>query len=118
MNAPRSICEWCQISTEFTEQYNFSHCIGAIDGKHVNIQALPRSGSTYFSYEKAFSMVLLAICYAKYEFSLVEIRKAGRQSDGGMRLYQPETISGFNENKKFPYTFVADEAFPSKPHMM
>ena len=38
--APGSICKWRRISTEFKEQRNFPHCIGAIDGKHVNIQAL------------------------------------------------------------------------------
>ena len=50
MNAPRSAREWRQISAEFTEQWNFSHCISVIEGKHVNIQAPARSGSTYFDY--------------------------------------------------------------------
>ena len=31
---------------------------------------------------------------------------------------QPKPISGFNENQKFPYTFIADEAVPSKPHVI
>ena len=30
---------------------------------------------------------------------------------------QPVPISGFNENKKFPYTFATDEGFPFKPQM-
>ena len=64
-----------------------------------------------------------------YEFSFVDIA-AGRQSDGGifnnsalgtaienklLNFSQPKSISGFNENKKIPYTFVADEAFLLKP---
>ena len=51
MNVPRSTGEWCQISVEFTEQWNFPHLVGAIDWKHVSIQAPARSGSTYFSYK-------------------------------------------------------------------
>ena len=58
MNAPRSTRELRQISAEFTEQWNFSYCIGTIDGKHIKIEAPTRSGSTYFNYKKTFSIVL------------------------------------------------------------
>ena len=107
----------------------FLHCIGAIDGNYVNIQA--RNGSTYFIYKKTFSKALLAICNTKYEFSLVDIGSAG--SDGEilhnsvlgigienklLNFPQPKPISGFNENQKFPYTFIAYEAVPSRPHVM
>ena len=34
MNAPRSECEWREISAEFKKRWNFPHCIGAIDGMH------------------------------------------------------------------------------------
>ena len=107
----------------------FLHCIGAIDGNYVNIQA--RNGSIYFIYKKTFSKALHAICNTKYEFSLVDIGSAG--SDGGifhnsvlgigienklLNFPQPKPISGFNENQKFPYTFIAYEAVPSRPHVM
>lgn len=29
---------WKEIAGEFLEKWNFPHCIGAIDGKHVMIQ--------------------------------------------------------------------------------
>jgi len=29
---------WKNIAREFEEKWNFSHCIGAMDGKHVIIQ--------------------------------------------------------------------------------
>ena len=58
MNAPRSTRELRQISAEFTEQWNFSYCIGTIDGKNIKIKAPARSGSTYFNKKKTFSIVL------------------------------------------------------------
>lgn len=37
---PSSLSEdnWLQIANEFEQKWNFNHCIGAIDGKHVVIQ--------------------------------------------------------------------------------
>ena len=52
INAPRSIREWLQDSVELTGQWDFSHCIGEIDRKHVNKQEPVISGSTYFDYKK------------------------------------------------------------------
>ena len=40
------------IGNKFKEKWNFPHCLGAIDGKHIVIQAPPRSGSDYFNHKK------------------------------------------------------------------
>ena len=56
IKAPSSKEEWRKIAEEFETSWNFPNCIGAIDGKHIVIQAPPRSGSTYFNYKKPIAL--------------------------------------------------------------
>ena len=68
----------------FEKKWNVPNCVGAIDRKHVQIEAPPGSGSLFFNYKKMFSIVLLAVCNADYQFTLIGIGEAGHQSDGGI----------------------------------
>ena len=104
---------------------------GCIDGKHVVMQAPACSGSFFFNYTKTHSIVLMAVVNANYQFTLIDIGDAGRQSDGGVftasklgfamendLLNLPKARALPGTDKICPYVFVGDEAFPLKPYLM
>lgn len=124
--------EWTKISSDFLELWNLPNCVGAIDGKHIIIQAPPNSGSMYFNYKKTFSIVLMAACDAQYKFTLFDVGAYGSESEGGIfsrsdfgqSLYAGTlniptgTARLPGSDKKVSYYFVGDEAFQMSTHIM
>ncbi|XP_046863249.1 protein ALP1-like [Xenia sp. Carnegie-2017] len=133
IKAPESSFEWEKVAEEFEKRWNFPHCCGAMDGKHIRMQAPPSAGSRYFNYKLWHSIVLLAVVSADYTFLLVDVGDCGRHSDGGvlqnsqfgealvtnqLGLPCPKPLAGAHPNGKIPYMFVADEAFPLRCNIM
>lgn len=125
--------DWSAIAEGFLQRWNFPNCLGSIDGKHVVIQAPPRSGSKYRNYKNAFSIVLLAVVDAEYLFRMVDVGAYGRNSDGGTlnncpfgedlkdgKLDLPGdcVITGAEHLGKLPHVFVGDEAFPLRRNLL
>lgn len=125
--------DWRAIAKEFEDRWNFPNCIGSIDGKHVVVQAPPSSGSQFFNYKGTYSLVLLAVVDANYNFRVVDVGAYGRASDGGTlresafgKSLQDGTSSippaaalpGADHLGQVPHVFVGDEAFPLKPNLM
>ncbi|KAK7904682.1 hypothetical protein WMY93_017289 [Mugilogobius chulae] len=124
---------WREIANGFWEKWNFPNCLGALDGKHVQIEKPANSGSQYFNYLKFFSIVLLALVDADYRFRVIHVGDYGRSSDGGVyagsalgigmeggTLHVPPNapLPGAVEEDALPYVMVADAAFPLKTYMM
>ena len=106
--------------------------LGAIDGKHIVMQAPINAGSCFFNYKGTHSIVLLAMCDAHYRFILLDVGDCGRHSDGGVlsnstfgqaldsgKLSIPtgRPLPGTTQ-PTLPYVIVGDEAFPLKTNMM
>ncbi|XP_024889713.1 protein ALP1-like, partial [Temnothorax curvispinosus] len=121
---------WLQRAKEFEELLDFPNCIGAIDGKHVVLQAPPH-GSTYYNYKNSHSIVLLAVADANCCFTIVDIGAEGRRSDGGIfrdsklghqlennDLKLPKARSISENGPTLPYVLVGDAAFGLTSYML
>ena len=131
LECPESDSDWRKIADEFNLIWNFPQCIGALDGKHVVMQAPERSGSSFFYYKKTHSIVLMAVCDAHYKFTMVDIGDSGSNSDGGVfsssrmgdaffkkQLNVPKADILPGTKVKYPYVLVADEAFQLHQNLM
>ena len=98
LRVPCSSQAWLQISKDFENTWNFPHCIGVLDGKHIRIQCQRLSGSRYNNCKGYFSIVLLAVCDAKYCFTLFDLRKYGSNNDSGVLM--KSRMSELFENEK------------------
>lgn len=128
---PKTEDEWLLIAETFDKKWNFPHCLGALDGKHIQIDAPANSGTEFFNYKGYFSIVLLAAADANYKFIYANAGVQGRISDGGVLRYtslydrlkrntlfipKPDVLPG--RTKLVPYAFIVDDAFPLETHFL
>lgn len=124
--------EWKNIAKRFEELWNFPNCCGAIDGKHIRIEAPWSSGSLFYNYKSHNSKILQAVVDAEAKFVVVDVGEAGKNGDGGvfissafgrmfndqiLNLQTPRQHDDTNPTK-FPYVFVGDEAYALHKHTM
>jgi hypothetical protein len=120
---------WIKNEEMFRTKWNFPNALGAVDGKHVRINAPPQAGSQFYNYKGYHSIVLMAVAGPNYEFSAVDIGASGSQSDGGVfaksgigKALDNKTL-GFPKPKivgkeMLPHVLLADDAFPLKDNIM
>ncbi|XP_052809375.1 uncharacterized protein LOC128237834 [Mya arenaria] len=68
MTPPSTPEAWREIANQFMTRWNFPHCCGAVDGKHVACRCHNSSGSTYYNYKGFYSVVIMALVDADYKF--------------------------------------------------
>lgn len=94
------------------------------------MQAPARSGTLSFNDKKTHSIVLMAICNARFLFIIVNIGDSGTNSDGS--VYGNISLGYVIVNKQLKllgknikssqrilaHVFVGDDAFGLKPHVI
>lgn len=116
---------------DFYEIWDFPHCLGALDGKHIRVKCPANSGSMFFNYKHFFSIVLQGVADAHYKFIYIDVGGYGKQSDGGTfkasdlyralterQLQLPPPAALPQSNIVAPYVFIADEAYPLLPFLL
>lgn len=131
LKTPKLEEEWRTIAKDFLEKWQFPHCLGALDGKHIYIQPPAHSGSTWHNYKSRFSVLMMAVVDANYKFIYISVGTQGRVSDAGLFAHSdlkkaldqgllnvppPEKLP--NSDVVLPYMLVGDEAYPLRTDLM
>lgn len=118
--------DWLNIAEEFHKRRNFPNCVGATDGKHVDMFCPPNSGSENFNYKKRFSVNLMAVVDPWYKFVMTDIGAAGCNHDATVFWNSHFGKMWYNQNEELklpepsrlpgtelfvPYQLVADDAY-------
>ena len=120
------------MSQDFEELWNLSHVIGAIGGKHVRIECPKILGTLYHNYKGFFGLILLAICDARYCFTLIVVGQYGSNNGSGvlrnsltgecfsfnlLQVPGPSTVPSY-KYEPLPYFLVGGEIFPLQTWLM
>ena len=132
LQLPSTRAEWRGVAHDYNTRWNMPHCLGALDGKHITIIKPDNSGATFFNYKHNFSIVLMALVNAHYEFTYVDVGVNGRVSDGGVfnrshllnhldndqNIPPPEPLPAYMDTNPIPYFIAADDTFPLKSYII
>jgi len=128
---PTSPDEWKRVADKFAQRWNFPHCCGAIDGKHIAIKKPANSASRFYNYKGFCSIILLAVVDSEYKFMWVSVGAEGSCSDAG--LFNRSSLEpalrngtlGFPDPEPLPrddrctsFFLVGDDAFPLRSYMV
>ena len=120
---PSTAAEWEKIESRFRDRWNFPHCVGAVDGKHVRIQGCG-VGAMYHNYKGSHSIIMMIAAGGDYEVVWADVGTNGKVSDGSVLnnsefghkvknhdLNLPAAKPLPNRTQKTPYVFIGDDAF-------
>lgn len=68
---------WLQIAKDFYNSWDFPNCLGALDGKHIEIDRPAHGGSLFFNYTKFNSVNLMALSDSHSRFTWFSVGDFG-----------------------------------------
>ncbi|CAI6372232.1 unnamed protein product [Macrosiphum euphorbiae] len=126
--------DWLDIASGYFDKTQFPNTVGAVDGKHIQLECPKNSGSLYYNYKNFFSLILMAICDSNYCFRIINVGSYGKESDCnvfkmspfGKKLYSDKTnfppercLPGDDQGVPQPFILVADdEAFALNKNLL
>ncbi len=78
---PTTPDDWMVVTNTNSRKWQYHHCFGTIDGKHVAIRKPMNAGSYYFNYKNFHSIVLMALVDGDYKLTWVKVGANGTSSD-------------------------------------
>ncbi len=128
---PTTPDHWMVIANNNSRKWQYHHCLGAMDSKHVGIRKPINAGSYYYNYKNFHSIVLMALVDRDCTFTSVEVGANGTSWDAqifedcGLKAAIDQRVIGFpppdcipDDDKDTPYFFVGDDVFPLHTYMM
>ena len=129
--SPNTKERWQLISDELKNRWNVQNACGALDVKHVATKKPAKSGSQYYNYKCLFSIIILALVDANYQFLWADVGGVGSQPDGQIynaselaevlrsgEINPPDDAPLPNDDRPHQFFFLADDVFPLKSNMM
>ncbi|CAL4162053.1 unnamed protein product [Meganyctiphanes norvegica] len=128
---PPSEQDWKEIASQFQQVWDFPNCLGALDGKHINIHPPSQEEPLYLNYRHTHSIVLMAVANTKYEFVYADVDATGRDEvdeiwkksalgkileNGNANIPKPAILP--NSHCKLPFVLVGNHTFPLKSYLM
>ena len=99
---PHKPVDWEIITNKFQTMWQFPHCIGALDGKHIFFRPSRCDGSKFRNYKGRDSIILLALVDADCKFIFADIGKNGRTHDSTVFRESPLGIKLKENNLNLP----------------
>ena len=132
LRPPTGVNDWDDIALEFEQIWNMPNVIRVLDGKYIRTQCPFKTGTLYYNYKGYFSLVLPAVCDAKYYFSLFDIGQYDSNNDCGVshnsklgQLFEQKSMYILSPSSiqrcKFdllPFYLVGDELFSLKEWLL
>ncbi|KAG8224140.1 hypothetical protein J437_LFUL005474 [Ladona fulva] len=110
---------------------DFPNCLGAVDGKHIQIKKQNRNGSQCFNYKNYFSVILLSIADADYCITSIDIEsyvivsdlhafqcsKFDHRLEGQLHIHENRQLPN-DDCVPMPFVLIGDKAFTLSEHLL